>query len=134
MNEKGFTLVEMILAVAMLAVASSFIVQYFISAHNLNEKAADLDQGVWLAQEALEAFKADDSSSAFRAGTWHPQDSVEDLLLRYTLEPQAENLYTLKVQVVRTKDYWLESQADKLIYEVYLTRYFKGDAGNGQAY
>lgn len=134
MNEKGFTLVEMIISVAMLAVVSLFIVQYFISAHNLNEKAADLDQGVWLAQEALEAFKAEPSASAFSSGDWRPQEGVEGLSLRYFVDSSVNNLYTLRVQVVRTKTYWLESETENLVYEVYLTRYFKGGAGYDQAY
>ena len=128
MKEKGFTLLEMILAVALLAGASLFIVQYFISAHNLNAKAADLDQSVWLSQETLEAFKSMSDVSAFQNGGWQPEQLPPGLQVKYQVHQQGR-LYTLQVQVMRTKPYWLETPGERLVYEVQLQRYIKEKAG-----
>lgn len=54
MNRKGFTLIEVIISVAVLSVLSVYLVQLFIHAHNLNTKAYELDQTVVMTQNILE--------------------------------------------------------------------------------
>jgi prepilin-type N-terminal cleavage/methylation domain-containing protein len=58
---KGFTLVEMILSVAFLAIISVVMLQLFINARNLGLKAHDLDQAVQLSKSVIETFKAGDT-------------------------------------------------------------------------
>lgn len=74
-SEKGFTLVEMILAVAFLAVISVVMLQLFLHARNLGLKAHDLDQAVQISKSILETFKAGDDPSGFQSGK-QPEQSV----------------------------------------------------------
>ncbi len=64
-NNKGFTLVEMIISVAFLAVISLVLVELFISAQNCLQKAHDLDQSVHIAKKMIETFKSGDSPEDF---------------------------------------------------------------------
>jgi prepilin-type N-terminal cleavage/methylation domain-containing protein len=57
-NNKGFTLIEMIVSVAILAVAGVAVVGLFIFAHNNNMKAVDLDQSVSRCSAVVEQIKA----------------------------------------------------------------------------
>ena len=64
-SNKGFTLVEMIISVAFLAVISLVLVELFISAQNCLQKAYDLDQGVHIAKKIVETFKSGDNPEDF---------------------------------------------------------------------
>lgn len=64
-SKKGFTLVEMIISVAFLAVISLVLAELFISAQNCLDKAHDLDQGVHIAKKAIETFKAGERPEDF---------------------------------------------------------------------
>lgn len=57
-NSKGFTLIEMIVSVAILAVAGVAVVGLFVFAHNNNMKAVDLDQSVSRCSSVVEEIKA----------------------------------------------------------------------------
>ena len=70
-RNSGFTLVEMIISVAFLAIISVIIVQLFISAKNLSLKAHDLDQSVFISKKIIAAFKSCE----------HPEDFAEISLL-----------------------------------------------------
>lgn len=56
-SRRGFTLAEMIMAVAMLAFFSVFIVQMFAKAEQLSARAACLDQAVLTASEWADEWK-----------------------------------------------------------------------------
>ncbi|NTV88802.1 MAG: prepilin-type N-terminal cleavage/methylation domain-containing protein [Clostridiales bacterium] len=56
-REKGFTMVEMVISVAFLAIISVFVVQFFISARNLSLKAHDIDMSVNISREIISTFK-----------------------------------------------------------------------------
>lgn len=56
-ENKGFTLVEMVISVAFLAVISIFLLQLFIAANNLSIKAHDLDKSVTISKQVVETFK-----------------------------------------------------------------------------
>ena len=63
---RGFTLAELIMAIAMLAFFSVFIVQMFAKADQLTDKAADLDRAVACASDLADQWKrqsADDLPS-----------------------------------------------------------------------
>jgi len=64
-DKKGFTLVEMIISVAFLAVISLVLTELFISAQNCLDKAHDLDQSVHIAKKTIETFKAGEKPEDF---------------------------------------------------------------------
>ncbi len=64
-NKKGFTLVEMIISVAFLAVISLVLAELFISSQNCLDKAHDLDQSVHIAKKTIENFKAGEGPNDF---------------------------------------------------------------------
>jgi prepilin-type N-terminal cleavage/methylation domain-containing protein len=57
-NSKGFTLVELIISIGIIAIISSSILQLFITAGNLNRKAYDIDKCVMLSESIIEQFKS----------------------------------------------------------------------------
>jgi prepilin-type N-terminal cleavage/methylation domain-containing protein len=57
----GFTLAEMIMAIAMLALFSVFIVQMFVKADQLTRKARCLDQAVACASGLADLWRMDDT-------------------------------------------------------------------------
>jgi prepilin-type N-terminal cleavage/methylation domain-containing protein len=56
--KQGFTLAEMIMAIAMLAIFSVFIVQMYVKADQLTRKARCLDQAVACASDLADLWKA----------------------------------------------------------------------------
>ena len=57
-NNKGFSLVEVIIAIAVLALLSGYVLQSFIVSQELNKKAADLDTATARCVSLIEEFKA----------------------------------------------------------------------------
>ena len=57
-TRSGFTLAELAMAIAVLAIAGVFLVQVFLSADRLAKKASDLDRSVSLCTASVEAWKA----------------------------------------------------------------------------
>ncbi len=56
-NPKGFALVEIIIAIGVLAVVSMFVVRLFVLAANTQNRARDLDHACFEAQTAVETYK-----------------------------------------------------------------------------
>lgn len=57
-NRKGFTLIEMLIAVAVLSLLGLSAIQVFITASSLNHKAADMDKAVAVSTELAERLKS----------------------------------------------------------------------------
>jgi len=57
-DRRGFTLTEMLMAVAVLSLLGLTVIQVFITAGSLNHKAADMDQAVARSQTVVESLKA----------------------------------------------------------------------------
>lgn len=55
---KGFTLIELIIAVALLAVAGTVAVRLFVHAHVCNRMAEDIDKSVFLGSAWIEKIKS----------------------------------------------------------------------------
>ncbi|MDR1208707.1 MAG: prepilin-type N-terminal cleavage/methylation domain-containing protein [Clostridiales bacterium] len=60
-TERGFTLIEIILAIAALALTSGLIARLFIAGADVNAKARDIDAASQAAVSAIERIKALDS-------------------------------------------------------------------------
>jgi len=58
----GFSLVEMMLAVAILALLGTTVVRVFLTADGMNRKAAELDRAVAFCTDAVERLKAENPS------------------------------------------------------------------------
>lgn len=140
MKQKGFTLVELILSVAMLAIISLFILQYFIAAKNMTLKAKDLDESVLMVQMAFEAFKSNQAVADFKKSLSEMQLGEDNLELQWQLTQVSESiadrtvnnrgeLYQLDVKVVRKSPYLRASQGMVTVYESRLVRYFKEKSG-----
>ncbi len=77
-NKKGFTLVEMIISVAFLAVISLVLAELFISSQNCLDKAHDLDRSVHIAKKTIESFKAGEKPEDFiKSGSMRSSDISE---------------------------------------------------------
>ncbi len=57
LNERGFSLVEMLIAVAILSLMGLVVIQVFITASSLNHKAADMDRAVAIGTTIVERLK-----------------------------------------------------------------------------
>lgn len=58
-GRQGFSLVEMVLAVAIMALLGTVVLRVFLSADSMNKQAANLDKAVNLAVDAVERMKAE---------------------------------------------------------------------------
>ncbi len=57
-RKKGFSLLEIILSVAVLSILSVFVVKMFLLASTLNDRAEALDESVVLAEQLLQRARA----------------------------------------------------------------------------
>jgi prepilin-type N-terminal cleavage/methylation domain-containing protein len=57
-RRRGFTLIELIIAVALLAVAGTVVVRLFVHAHVNNQLAADIDRSVFYGSAWIEKIKS----------------------------------------------------------------------------
>ena len=56
-SDKGFTLVEVMIAILVLALSSGFIAEMFLVSARVNQRAQDMDSGVMRAIGIIETFK-----------------------------------------------------------------------------
>lgn len=61
-GKRGFTLIEMIIAVALLAVAGTVVVRLFVHARVNNQMAADIDRSVFYGSAWIERIKSSPKS------------------------------------------------------------------------
>lgn len=117
MNKKGFTLVELIIAVGVLAVAGVFLVQMFLSASVLSQKARDTDTALYHAQAIIEEFKISPiigDLTLFFDDDWNESEGgVYMLSARVT---QESGMSRISVTVTRREPYPMsEEQVTELI-------------------
>jgi prepilin-type N-terminal cleavage/methylation domain-containing protein len=60
-NEKGFTLVEVMISILALTLLSGFILEMFLTASRVNQQAQDTDAGAMLAMSVIESFRQQNS-------------------------------------------------------------------------
>ena len=74
-NKKGFSLIEVVVAIGMIAVISGFILQLFITAKSINQKSNDLNESILLSTNIIEIFKSGDT----------PADLLKHPMAQYAL-------------------------------------------------
>ncbi|MDR1560223.1 MAG: type II secretion system GspH family protein, partial [Clostridiales bacterium] len=96
-NESGFSLLEIVISTAVLAILSGFILQMFIASIRLNQRAYDLDMSSNVAAEALETLKADETpeggaAEKFYDSRWN-QTALKNAKFILTTEVFEEKAY-----------------------------------------
>jgi prepilin-type N-terminal cleavage/methylation domain-containing protein len=86
-KKRGFTLVEIIISIGIVAIISSSILELFITAGNLNRKAFDMDKSVMLSETVVEQFKLLDNPQGLKN-----MDVLKDA---YLLKASKKNSYTI---------------------------------------
>lgn len=150
-NKKGFTLIEIIVAIGIIAIISGFVLQIFISAKNLNQKAADLDNSVFISSNLIELFKSGNSEEDFIRSTrfknmkitdaggspsielyydadWKiinekSKNNQADFIISGTIT-HASDLYSLKIKTAKLKPYTLSKESNILLYTVESSIFF----------
>lgn len=147
LKEKGFTLIEMIVAVALLAVAGTAVASLFMNAQVNNMKARDLDQStarcsawieqikaspeVWIngepsSQDSLLIKNGQGSYIAFYDKEWQPILDEKEISAgaEYTITidlyemPDNAGLWTLEARAVKIKPYFLRNEANTEILKL----------------
>lgn len=139
MDRKGFTLIEVVISVAFLAVLGVFMVKLFIHADNLNTKAQELDHSVIITQNLMELVEKEGvpkvSANGYYSVSWVKSnegygaslyfdggfnsvkakaDSEYELTIKVTELDRLETgkgLYAYDLMVVRSHDLPLETDA-----------------------
>ncbi len=151
-DTRGFTLVEIIISIGVLAVVSAFVMQLFIGSSNVQIKARDMDQAAMQAQAALEYYKAYGSCDPgrshgdfLRGGVYSEEDGAFSLQLFYDINWNMKNtqdtegftLYLdggrvlrgmrhLTARVIRHRPYTATSERDTEVISFELDRFEEG--------
>lgn len=152
-SHKGFTLVELIMSIAIVAFLSGIVLQLFITAQNLNKRASDLDRCVQKSEEVISDFKACSLPSDFSStgtmknaarykdagslvyllkydGNWVAQEKNSDaakayFVMRVQLTPRdKKGLWRLSITVEKSKYRYLEKKLSKPFYSIQASQYF----------
>lgn len=65
-RQKGVSLVELILSIAILAFVGVYVIQMFLLSQQLNRQAKDLDQGVLISTQLFELVEQDQSLASLK--------------------------------------------------------------------
>ena len=130
----GLAMVEIIIAIGVLAVVSMFVVEMFVRAANLENKARDLDHAAAQVQTAIEGYRGLDAQADTPAALyvfdaeWNPAftDDVQGFTMTVTsavewVQPSGENaapyaMRTVEATVYKNAPYLLEETSGTAIY------------------
>lgn len=111
-------MVEIIIAIGVLAVVSMFVLQLYVKASNIERKAHDLDIACVTAQTLMERCKASGRYAAdeiYYDANWEQIDTEEQSEYVVTMEvSQVDGLNKISIAVDKKKPYLLESQAQTI--------------------
>lgn len=129
-GKKGFTLIEMIIAVGVLAVLAVGIIRLFIASEVRHQKAIDLDYAVLETNALIEKFQGLRDTSEFASrftiyfnNNWERSNKDSETLYAIygdtvKLSDDQEGLLHLDLRAVRLKPYALEKNEEYEIYKV----------------
>ena len=130
-SNRGFTLIEIIIAIGIIAIISVFVLQVFITAKTLNQKANDLDNSVFISSNLIELFRSGNSEEDFILyydSDWKiinekSKNSQADFIISGTIT-HASDLYSLKLKTTKLKPYTLSKKNNILLYTVESSKLF----------
>lgn len=102
-KKRGFTLAEMIIAVAILSVASMYVVQMLVVTKNLRTRSYEIDRSVRISKNIIELISSGESVT----------DSKDDLLLKMKAE---DGMYILNFD----EDFNI-SDENNALYKLFMT-------------
>lgn len=129
-GKKGFTLIEMIIAVGILAVLAVGIIRLFIASEVRHEKAVDLDLAVLNTNAVIEEFQNLNNPSEFASrftiyfnDDWERSNKDANTLYAIygdmvKLSDDQEGLLHLDLRTVRLKPYPFEKNEEYEIYKI----------------
>ena len=149
MNRKGFTLVELIISIAALALCSGFIVSMYFKSDELSDDADLYDKAMDQVSFIAETFKASTSPENFTENihlnmedgpgkyiwniyyneNWYVEDSLEDayLLLTIELTPDVSydsgTLYSLQLDFYKN-----QAETQQKVLSLECKKYYSGGA------
>lgn len=134
-NQDGYALVEIIMAIGILAVVGLYVIEMFVLAGTMQSKAQDLDSACLLAQTAVEDARAGDAfiGDKHYNDKWvEVSDRREDgFTLSAVLLEESPRRY--KVSVFKNGKYVYftggDAKAGEEIYSLGITLYEEGEAG-----
>jgi prepilin-type N-terminal cleavage/methylation domain-containing protein len=130
-NKKGFTLIEMVIAIGILAVLAVGIMRLFLTSQVSHQKAVDLDYAVLETNALIERFQdikgSPGNGSSFTIyynDKWERTNIIESNI-QYAiygdlakLSDDKAGLLHLDLRVVRLKPYILEKNGENEIYKI----------------
>lgn len=151
--QKGFTLVELIMSIGIIAILSCMVLQLFITAENLNKRSSDLDASVMKSESLIESFKSCNNpmefvnQDAMRGAVEHKDGKDVSFLLYYDdkwnlikkdssntmaaftiklklYQIDSEQFWKIKISVIKNKYRYLEKNVGKDFYSIEASKYF----------
>lgn len=130
-GSKGFTLIEMVIAIGILAVLAVGVLRLFVTSKIIHKKAADLDNAVLETNRMIEEFQSVDGApqkesrfTVYYDGDWN-RSGLKDNSTNYAiygsiipLSEDQEGLLHMDLRVVRLGPYPLEKESETEIYAV----------------
>lgn len=86
-KRKGFTLIEIIVSIAIVSFLSIYLIQIFITAKNLNAMAYDLDNSVIVSKSVIESLSAGESID----------ENSNDIILKSARKISEEPIYKVSL-------------------------------------
>ncbi len=86
-KKKGFTLIEVIVSIAIVSFLSIYLIQIFITAKNLNAMAYDLDNAVIVSKSVMESLSAGETIG----------DTSNDIFLKSARKMSDEPIYKVRL-------------------------------------
>ncbi len=130
-RKDGFTLIEMVIAIGILAVLAVGVLRLFVTSQVTHQKVVDIDNAVLETGKLLEEFqKMEDSSqnesrfTVYYDGDWN-RSGLKDNSTHYAiygsiipLSEEYEGLLHMDLRVVRLGPYPFEKESEPEIYAV----------------
>ncbi|MDA3846141.1 MAG: type II secretion system protein [Vallitaleaceae bacterium] len=113
-SDKGFTLIEMILSIMILAIVSGVVIQLFVVSQDLGDRAKEADYATFTASNAMEVVKSvDDPGTIMNHEFFREADVVDgDVILLqlfydedYQVTTKANASYILSVYITEQEAY-----------------------------
>ncbi len=147
MNKKGFTLVELVVAIAALALCSGFILSMYFRSDELSDDANMYDESMNQVSFIAETFKASTSPENFAENfhldmqddkaeqnwtiyyneNWYTEESLDDayIVLKINLVPEKEyvsgKLYNLEIDFFK-----VENEMQQNVVSLNCKKYYRG--------